>query len=127
MCGLEHGYGRAKVSGVPTPAERFAEMQQAARRLLSEMERQRANAARAPSGPKSVTLESVSSSRVKQMGYDPENEQLFVRFVKPEGQGTPWVYENVPESVFEQFQRSSSKGKFVNEVLNRYPYHKGNF
>lgn len=44
---------------------------------------------------------------------------VFVRFIK---YGTPWKYSNVPQTVYEQFYASPSKGKFINSTLNQYPY-----
>lgn len=44
---------------------------------------------------------------------------IFVRFIK---HGTPWRYSNVPQPVYEQFYASPSKGKFINDVLNKFPY-----
>lgn len=44
---------------------------------------------------------------------------IFVRFIK---YGTPWRYSNVPQTVYEQFFASPSKGKFINSTLNNYPY-----
>lgn len=44
---------------------------------------------------------------------------IFVRFIKYD---TPWKYSNVPLSVYEAFAASRSKGKFINSVLNNYPY-----
>jgi hypothetical protein len=44
---------------------------------------------------------------------------IFVRFIKYD---TPWKYTNVPLSVYEAFASTRSKGKFINSVLNNYPY-----
>jgi hypothetical protein len=44
---------------------------------------------------------------------------VFVRFIKHD---TPWKYSNVPLSVYEAFSASRSKGRFINSVLNNYPY-----
>jgi len=65
------------------------------------------------------------SSRVVEAGYDPGSRRLYVRFVKPYGEGTPWVYEGVPSNVWDNFKRSQSQGKFVNRILNQYNYHRG--
>jgi hypothetical protein len=59
-----------------------------------------------------------SSSRVMRMRYDHGNSQVHVNFVD----GTPWVYEDVPYTVYEMFLTSSSKGRFIHDVLDRYPY-----
>jgi hypothetical protein len=65
------------------------------------------------------------SSRVVEASYDPGSQRLYVRFMKPHGVGTPWVYEGVPSNVWQNFRRSQSQGKFVNRVLNQYNYHRG--
>ena len=41
--------------------------------------------------------------------------------------GTPWEYHNVPSSVWQRFKRVASPGRFINRVLNNYPYNPGNF
>lgn len=65
-----------------------------------------------------------ASSRVEEAAYDKAHQRLYVGWKKP-GQG--YVYEGVPESVWRNFRRSASAGKFVNRVLNSYDYHPGNF
>jgi hypothetical protein len=64
---------------------------------------------------------SLSSSRVADCRWDGGLRQIHVHFAD----GTPWVYEDVDYSVFKNLRRSSSPGRFVNRVLNRYPYHRG--
>lgn len=59
------------------------------------------------------------SSRVKAYQYDFEKQQLRVRFHK---YGTPWVYEGVPEVLFQAFDSSPSKGKYINSTLNYTAY-----
>lgn len=63
----------------------------------------------------------MDSSRVRDARYDPANEQIQVHF----RDGTPWVYEGVPANVWRNLRRSASPGRFVNRVLNDYPYHRG--
>lgn len=41
--------------------------------------------------------------------------------------GTPWAYHNIPSSVWQRFKRVQSPGRFINRVLNQYPYERGNF
>ena len=65
------------------------------------------------------------SSRVVEAAYDPQEERLYVRFVKPQPGGTPWTYEGVPPNVWANMKRSTSPGRFVNRVLNNYNYHAG--
>lgn len=63
----------------------------------------------------------LDSSRVRDARYDPGNMQLQVHF----RDGTPWVYEDVPPNVWRNLKRSASPGRFVNRVLNDFPYHRG--
>lgn len=59
------------------------------------------------------------SSRVSAYQWDEGKQQLRVRFVK---YATPWVYEHIDLAVFQMFDAAPSKGKFINQVLNSYPY-----
>lgn len=62
-----------------------------------------------------------TSSRVVKMRYDFGLNQIQVIF----RDGTPWVYADVPVSVWNSFRRSTSQGQFINRVLNSYPYYRG--
>ncbi len=62
---------------------------------------------------------SLDSSRVERARYDDGLSQVQVTFRK---HGTPWVYEDVPSDVYDMFITSDSPGRFINDVLNRYPY-----
>lgn len=66
---------------------------------------------------------SLDSSRIREAGYQPKTQTLYVRFVD----GTPWEYRDVPVSVWRNLRRSASPGRFVNRVLNQYDYGKSNF
>jgi hypothetical protein len=50
---------------------------------------------------------------------------VYVKF-QPNMQGKRandiYRYKNVPENVYEQFAQSNSKGRFINNFLNSYPY-----
>jgi hypothetical protein len=59
------------------------------------------------------------SSRVQAYQWDEGSQQLRVRFIK---YSTPWVYNDIDLSTFQAFDAASSKGKFINMVLNSYPY-----
>jgi hypothetical protein len=39
--------------------------------------------------------------------------------------GTPWHYEEVPEQIWVGFKRNWSPGRFINDVLNNFPYGQG--
>jgi hypothetical protein len=65
----------------------------------------------------------VSSSRVAEMRYDPGLRAIDVVFVD----GTPWTYNGVDEGLFDRFRSSESPGRFINNVLNSFPHHRGGF
>jgi hypothetical protein len=56
-------------------------------------------------------------------GYDRETQTLRVRF----RDGTPWAYYDVPPRVWNNFKRVKSPGRFINRVLNNYPYARDDF
>ncbi len=60
----------------------------------------------------------LGSSRVMRARYDDGLQQIHVNF----RDGTPWVYEDVPDDIYEMFITAPSAGRFINEVLDRYPY-----
>ncbi len=53
------------------------------------------------------------SSNVEAIGYDETLEEVWVRF---DG-GRTYAYENVPPTVWSDFESAASKGTFVNQVL----------
>jgi KTSC domain len=66
-------------------------------------------------------MEPVVSSNVASIGYDADNEDVYVEFID----GGTYIYSNVPAPVFDDFQRADSYGGFVNAVLKPgYPYRK---
>lgn len=65
----------------------------------------------------------VASSRVAAIRYDFGLRQIHVIFKD----GTPWVYADVPNAVYHRFLDSASKGRFINRILNSYPYYRGSF
>lgn len=66
---------------------------------------------------------SFQSSRVSEGRYDAGLEQVHVIF----DDGTPWTYNGVPRNLWKNFRRSASPGKYINRVLNAYPYWRGGF
>lgn len=56
-------------------------------------------------------------------GYDENTQTLRVRF----RDGTPWEYYDVPPTVWRNFNRTNSPGRFINSTLNNFEYGKGNF
>lgn len=60
----------------------------------------------------------VSSSNVRSVGYDPETMTLEVAFVAKGNRPTPvYRYAGVPQTVFDEFMASSSKGKYLNGLI----------
>jgi hypothetical protein len=56
--------------------------------------------------------------RTKQAGYDPATKTLRIRF----REGVVYGYYDVPPSVWRDFRRTPSPGKFINSTLNSFEY-----
>ena len=52
----------------------------------------------------------VASSNVASIGYDPTTQTLEVEF----NNGTIYQYFDIPQSAYEAFMNSDSKGRFLN-------------
>lgn len=64
----------------------------------------------------------VDSSMVSAVGYDDENDILYVEFLDT---GNIYAYHNVPLKVFDGMLKSSSIGNYVrNEIISTYAYEK---
>ena len=64
-------------------------------------------------------LQTVSSSNIDAVGYDAENQTVYVRFLK----GSVYAYKGVPENEFENLRMASSVGSYLNRCYkNVYPY-----
>ena len=62
---------------------------------------------------------SVDSSNLEAVKYDPEKEQLAIRFKG----GRTYLYGGVPPSVFLDLLDAPSKGKYVwKHIRDRYAY-----
>lgn len=65
----------------------------------------------------------TASSRCDSYRFDYANQALHVHWVNaPKGHFPFTTYLNVDSSVYRRFAKSASKGRFVNRVLNGYPY-----
>ena len=65
-----------------------------------------------------ITIISVSSYNVHSVGYDKQNQLVYVRFHTP----SLYVYEGVVESEFENLLRASSCGSYIHRKFkNVYP------
>ncbi len=63
------------------------------------------------------------SSHVEAIGYEQEFGNLYVRF----NDGSEYRYKSVEQPVWEEFQQSGSKGRYVGIVLKRrYRYERLN-
>jgi len=68
---------------------------------------------------KNVRMLPVHSSNVASIGYDPEQQELYVAFLN----GSVYEFYNVPEDVFRQYRSAPSKGKFHwRAIRDAYPY-----
>ncbi len=55
----------------------------------------------------------VVSSNLAAVGYDPDNQDLYVRFKNR----LNYRYLQVPQSLFDALMKSSSKGTFFNDKI----------
>lgn len=63
----------------------------------------------------------INSTNLKSASYDTGSEDLTVSF----NNGTIYVYNKVPWTVFTKFRMSESQGKFFNaEIAKKYKYTK---
>jgi hypothetical protein len=61
----------------------------------------------------------VSSSNIDSIGYDEQNEQVYVRFLN----GSLYVYKGVPMHEFENLRDAPSLGSYLHRnYKNVYPY-----
>ena len=58
-----------------------------------------------------VEMRFVDSSSVEAIGYDPDAQELYVRFLQS---GQTYVYYGVEEWVFQEFLQADSKGAYLN-------------
>lgn len=62
----------------------------------------------------------VNSSTINTVGYNPDTQELHVKF---HGSGT-YVYHNVPEETHKAFMASDSKGKFLHNNIKGVHEHR---
>jgi hypothetical protein len=61
----------------------------------------------------------VSSSNIESIGYNKQNQQVFVRFLN----GSIYVYKGVPQHEFDNFRDAPSLGSYLHRNFkNIYPY-----
>ena len=63
--------------------------------------------------------DSVASTNVAAVGYDPKTQTLEVEFLS----GSVYQYYGVPDHLHDNMMRAASKGKYLNAYIkDRYPY-----
>ncbi len=61
----------------------------------------------------------VSSSNIQSIGYDEQNQELYVRFLN----NSLYVYKGVPEFEYQNLMQAPSHGSYLNRnIKNVYPY-----
>jgi hypothetical protein len=61
----------------------------------------------------------MPSTAIRFISYDEGASRLSVTFIT----GRRYLYENVPEAVYQAFITAPSRGQFFNsEIRDRYPY-----
>lgn len=64
-------------------------------------------------------MQPVSSSNIAAVGYDAENQTVYVQFLN----GSTYAYRGVPEHEFENLLTAPSVGSYLNRNFkNIYPY-----
>ena len=63
--------------------------------------------------------ETVASSNIESVGYDPRTQTLEVAFLS----GAVYQYYGIPAGLHEELMRAGSKGRFLHlYIKDRYPY-----
>lgn len=63
----------------------------------------------------------VSSSNISAVGYDTENQMVYVQFLN----GSVYTYKGVQEQEYENLRTAASVGSYLNRnYKNIYPYEK---
>ena len=47
---------------------------------------------------------------------------VYVKFQRPGRMGATYKYNRVPDTIYQMFAQSNSKGRFINDYLNKYTY-----
>ena len=64
-------------------------------------------------------MQPVSSSNIASIGYDSDNQIVYINFLN----GSTYAYKGVPEQEFESLRTASSVGSYFNRnYKNIYPY-----
>jgi hypothetical protein len=66
-------------------------------------------------------LNEIKSSNIKRTEYDTETKKLVTEF----NNGLKYEYSDVPHSIYTQFRKAESQGKFfITEISKKYSYKK---
>lgn len=66
-----------------------------------------------------INMIKIRSSQIYSIGYLEEEQELYVEFTNK----TTYMYANVPKDVWNEFQRSDSKGSyFHSNIKTKYKY-----
>jgi hypothetical protein len=64
-------------------------------------------------------MNQVSSSNIDSIGYDEQNQEVYVRFLN----GNIYVYKGVPKHEYQNLLEAPSHGSYLNRSFkNVYPY-----
>jgi len=63
--------------------------------------------------------QSVFSTMVSEIGYDPDSQELLVTWAKS---GKVSAYKGVPEEKALEIANAASVGRAVNEIKDQYPH-----
>jgi hypothetical protein len=64
-------------------------------------------------------MQMVDSSNVEAVGYDPEEREIYVRFLG----GRTYAYGEADERTFDELRTADSVGSYLNRVLKpNHPY-----
>ncbi|MEJ0086681.1 MAG: KTSC domain-containing protein [Pseudomonadota bacterium] len=67
-------------------------------------------------------MHQVASSNIESVGYDSDNQTVYVRFLN----GSTYLYKGVPEHEFKNLRSAGSVGSYLNRYFkNVYPYERG--
>jgi len=75
--------------------------------------------------PDYVQMQHVTSSMIKEVGYDEESLHLYVTFFGGKKGAESWRYDGVTNKVYEQLMAAASIGKyFLSNIRGHYTAHK---
>jgi hypothetical protein len=64
-----------------------------------------------------ITLTPVESSQIEAIGYSPARQVLAIKFKNKTGTGPTYEYDNVSQTLFDEFLAADSKGRFFRDRI----------